>query len=130
MKNLKSELKIRIDWSDMDLFGHVNNVAFFKYIQASRVNFWEKYTLDEVFKKTNVGPILASTACQYKQPLFYPGDIIIKCNLVFTKTTSFGLHHTILNQNNQVAAEADDVIVWYDFNKNQKSELPLILSEE
>lgn len=36
-----TELQLRIDWSELDYFQHVNNVAFFKYIQASRVNYWD-----------------------------------------------------------------------------------------
>jgi len=40
MSVFPSKLPIRIDWSEMDLFGHVNNVMYFKYIQASRVNYW------------------------------------------------------------------------------------------
>ncbi|MCE3258723.1 MAG: hypothetical protein K0S12_364, partial [Bacteroidetes bacterium] len=39
MQDYKTEIKIQLDWSEMDLFGHVNNVAYFKYIQAARVNY-------------------------------------------------------------------------------------------
>ena len=27
--------KCRIDWSDLDLLGHVNNIAFSRFIQAA-----------------------------------------------------------------------------------------------
>lgn len=37
----KTEINLRIDWSDIDLLGHVNNVSYFRYIQASRVNYLE-----------------------------------------------------------------------------------------
>ncbi len=35
------KLRLRIDWSEIDLFGHVNNVATLKYVQAARVNCLE-----------------------------------------------------------------------------------------
>ena len=35
-------LTLRVDWSEMDLFGHINNVMYAKYIQSARVNFVEK----------------------------------------------------------------------------------------
>lgn len=38
----------------------------------------------------------------------------------FMKNTSFGLHHRILNTHGEIAAEAHDVIVNFDFNKNEK----------
>lgn len=111
------ELRLRIDWSEQDLFGHINNVAFMKYIQASRVNYWEKVGIPST---KNVGVMLVSTACQFKKPLYYPGDIRIEASTNFVKNTSFGFHHIIYDDTNEVVAEADDVMVLYDFNKNEK----------
>ena len=115
------KLNLRVDWSEMDLFGHVNNVMFFKYIQSSRVNFWDHVDLMARFEETKIGPILASCSCDFKKPIHYPGNILLQVRLEFIKTTSFGLHHQILNEENELAAEAHDAIVWYDFNKNEKS---------
>jgi acyl-CoA thioester hydrolase len=118
--NFPVKLQLRIDWSEMDLFGHVNNVAYFKYIQASRVNYWEISGLSLLFDENKIGPILLSTGCQFIKPLFYPGNIIVECRIEFIKNTSFGIHHRILNEQNEIAAEAHDVIVMFDFNKNEK----------
>ena len=118
------EITIRIDWSEMDVFGHVNNVMFMKYTQASRVNYWEKIGLDGNFTSKVVGPILASTACQFKKPLFYPGTIVVKAKVDFIKNTSFGISHQIYNEKNELCAEAQDVIVTYDFEKNEKINVP------
>jgi len=120
MNDFPVKLPLRIDWSEMDLFGHVNNVAYFKYIQASRVNYWEVSGLATSFMETKIGPILLSTSCQFIKPLHYPGSIIVAASIVFIKNTSFGIHHRILNEQNEIAAEAQDVIVTYDFNKNEK----------
>lgn len=120
MNDFPVKLPLRIDWSEMDLFGHVNNVAYFKYIQASRVNYWEVSGLAATFNETKVGPILLSAACKFIKPLHYPGNIIVAASIVFIKNTSFGIHHRILNEQNEIAAEAQDVIVTFDFNKNEK----------
>lgn len=118
------KLQLRIDWSEMDLFGHVNNVAFFKYIQSSRVNYWEQTGLTKFFEENRLGPILASSACQFKKPLFYPDNITIEARVEFMKNTSFGIHHQIIDGHNEIAAEAHDVIVMFDFNKNEKIPIP------
>lgn len=118
------KLHLRLDWSEMDLFGHINNVMFFKFIQASRVNFWEHVGLMRDYYKDKIGPILVSTGCQFSNPLFYPDNITIEVRKEFIKTTSIGLHHRILNGKNELSAEAHDVIVLYDFNKNQKVPIP------
>ncbi len=123
-------LSLRIDWSEMDLFGHVNNVSFFKYIQASRVNYWEQSGISKLFAEEKQGPILASVNCNFIQPLFYPGNILIKAQIEFMKTTSFGLHHQIFNNKQELAAEAHDVMVFYDFNKNEKMEIPTEIKKQ
>jgi len=124
MNIFPAKLNLRIDWSELDLFGHVNNVMFFKYIQASRVNYWETVGIYEQYRHSNIGPILASTNCNFLKPLFYPGNIIIEARIEFIKNTSFGIHHQIKNHLNEIAAEAHDVIVVYDFNKNEKVIFP------
>jgi acyl-CoA thioester hydrolase len=47
----------------------------------------------------------------------------------FIKNTSIGLHHRILNGKNELCAEAHDVIVLYNFAKNEKVIIPMELKE-
>ncbi len=130
MPNFPMKLPIRLDWSEMDLFGHINNVAYFKYIQASRVNYWEATGLADKFAETRLGPILLSTSCQFIQPLHYPGTIVAEASITFIKNTSFGIHHRIINEQGQVCAEANDVIVYFDFNKNEKAPVPALFRQK
>ncbi|CAN5153992.1 thioesterase family protein [soil metagenome] len=123
------ELKLRIDFSELDLFGHVNNVMFLKYIQSARVNYWEQSGIYSEFKENKIGPLLVSTSCQFKKQLMYPGDVTIKTGMEFIKNTSFSLHHIIIDQHGDVVAEAQDVLVMFDFNTNEKTAVPLILRE-
>lgn len=120
----KTNISIRIDWSELDLFGHVNNVMFVKYVQSSRVNFFEDTGLLKHFEETKHGPILASLSCRFIRPIHYPGDIQVQASVAFIKNTSFGLRHVMYDDNKQVVAEADDVIVFYDFGRDNKIEIP------
>jgi acyl-CoA thioester hydrolase len=113
-------LPLRLDWSEMDMFGHINNVSYFKYIQASRVNYWEVCGFQKTFSESGVGPMLLSTGCRFILPLFYPGNIEVQASVSFIKNTSFGIHHRVLNDKGEVCAEAEDVIVCFDFRNNTK----------
>lgn len=117
-------LNLRIDWSELDYFGHVNNVSFFKYIQAARVNYWDQIGLSQSHRETNIGPMLASCQCDFKKPLFYPGEIRIQSRVDYIKNTSFSICHQILNEQGELAAEARDVMVMFDFNTNTKIPFP------
>jgi acyl-CoA thioester hydrolase len=131
MEGYNTKLELRIDWSEMDLFGHVNNVSFFKYIQASRVNYWEKLGLN-INRPIgqSEGPMLAQTTCQFKKPLHYPGTVRIYSKVGLLKTTSFSLQHVLMDDNNDVAAEAEDIVVYYDFGKNEKARIPDLLRDK
>lgn len=123
-QNFPVRLTLRIDWSELDYFGHVNNVAFFKYIQSSRVNYWDQIGLTEMHRNTNIGPMLASSACQFRKPLFYPGEVHLLARVDFIRNTSFSICHRILDIQNDIAAEAQDVMVMFDFNRNEKVAFP------
>lgn len=116
-------LEIRLDWSEMDLFGHINNVSYFKYMQSARINLWEHSGLSQKFTTDMLGPILASTACQFKKPLEYPGKVIIRSKVEFIKTTSFGIIHHLYDEHGEVAAIGDDVVVVYDFRNKVKAHI-------
>lgn len=122
-------LELRIDWSDLDTYKHVNNVMFMKYQQSGRVNFWEASGLYEMHVKLNRGPMLVSTHCDFRRPLFYPGKAIVKTRVAFIKNSSFGLDHVILNEKGELCAEGRDVAVCYDFNTNETFRIPDELRE-
>jgi len=123
------KLNIRLDWSEMDMFGHINNVMFFKFMQASRVNYWEVSKFDGDYKTKKQGPLLVSSNCQFRKPLFYPGNITVEARVEFIKNTSFGIEHRILNDKGEVCAEGHDVVVLYDFNKNETVTIPAYVRE-
>ncbi len=116
--------ELRIDWSEIDLFGHVNNLAIMKYIQAARVNYLEMIGLMRMQSEMGIGPILASTSCQFRKPLFYPGQVAVYSKVDTIKTTSFPMLHEMLDDQGDIVAQAHDVIVFYDFGRNSKLKIP------
>jgi acyl-CoA thioester hydrolase len=124
MNDSSIKLELRIDWSEIDLFGHVNNLAIMKYVQAARVNYLELIDLMQLQTEKKIGPILASTNCQFRKPLFYPGQVTVYSRVDSIKNTSFRIQHRMYNDKHEVSAEAHDIIVFYDFNKNTKLPIP------
>jgi acyl-CoA thioester hydrolase len=114
------DLLIRLDWSEMDLFGHVNNVAYFKYVQAARVNYLEAIGINTADPDNKLSFVLAHSSCNYKQPLYFPGEIIVKTKTDWVKNSSMQLNHTIYNEKKEVCAEAIDIIVLFDYATHSK----------
>ncbi len=117
--DFKLSLQLRIDWSEMDTYQHVNNVNFMKYMQSARVQFWEVTGLSKLYTETKKGPMLVSTKCDFKNPLFFPGNVLIKTKVEFMKNSSFGLYHKLYNDQGVLCAEGHDVAVCFDFNTDK-----------
>jgi acyl-CoA thioester hydrolase len=124
MKDYATKLTLRIDWADIDAFGHINNVAIMNYIQAARVNYLESIHFMQVQPETKIGPILASVSCRFLNPLFYPGQVTVYSKVDLVKNTSFRILHSLVDDKGMVAAEAQDIIVLFDFGNGSKLAIP------
>ncbi|MGB0176639.1 MAG: acyl-CoA thioesterase [Owenweeksia sp.] len=117
-------IHIKLDWSEQDLFGHINNVSFFKYIQAARVNFWKE---SGVWKNTNQrpdkGPLLASTYCDFKKPLHYPGSLDVYSSTGEVRNSGFEIIHQLKDEKGGLVATGRDVAVYFDYLKGAKTAL-------
>ena len=112
----------RIDWSDLDLLGHVNNIAFSRFLQAARVEYCGRVGL-EVFPGMTTGPILAASRVQFLAQLFFPGNVRILTRCKKAGTTSIVLEHALYSDDGTLAAVSEDVVVRYDFAA--KTKIPL-----
>lgn len=122
--SLETKISLRIDWSEMDVFGHINNVMIMKYVQAARLNYIETIGLMDLHRTQNIGFMVAETNCQFKKELNFPGNIYIDTKNVFVKNTSFSLEHTLTNNDRDIVAIAKDVLVVFDFTKKEKCLIP------
>lgn len=124
MDGYPNRIELRIDWSEMDLFGHVNNLAILKYIQAARVQFLENTGIMRLHAETGIGPVLASTSCQFKKQLRYPGRVTVHSKVEAIKNTSFQMRVVVLDEAREIVAEGLDVIVMFDYRSNRKHAIP------
>jgi acyl-CoA thioester hydrolase len=114
--------KSRIDWSDLDLLGHVNNIAFSRFFQAARVEYCAHIGL-EVYQGMATGPILAASRVQFTAQLFFPGNVRILTRIKKTGGSSIVLEHALHDDKGTLCAFAEDVVVRFDFAA--KTKIPL-----
>ena len=114
------ETKIQVDWSEVDYMRHVNNLAILRYIQTARVRWCEQMEMMPYQTEDGSGPILASVSCEYRMPLFYPDEALVQTVLEKTGNTSLTPSHRVLNGKGELAAEARDVLVCFDYASGKK----------
>ena len=129
MSNLLSDFTIVIElpvvWGEMDAYGHVNNIIYFRYFESVRIAYFEQMEFVEYKKKTGIGPILAQTSCRFKIPLFYPDYVKVGARVPSIDSDRFKMEYKMVSKKHQsVAATGDGVIVCFNYIENKKVPLP------
>jgi len=114
-------------WSDMDAFGHVNNVVFLTYLEEARVDMLFVHAGSEAAtEKLASGVVVARHEIDYKTPLVFRSEPVA-IDLWVTKlgTSSFTLAYEVKDDDGPVYVRAATVMVPYDV----KAERPRRVSE-
>ena len=114
-----------IIWEDMDAYGHVNNTVYFRYFEDARMAYFDKVGVGEHKETTNVGPILASTECNFKLPLKYPDNISIAghCNILSPKKIK--MEYAVYSKSQKsIVAEGQGLLVYYDYKIGKSCQIP------
>jgi acyl-CoA thioester hydrolase len=120
MANAPLIVSYDIDWVSLDLFGHVNNMAFFFYVQKARVTLCEGIGLTSLNEAGKLGFIVASSQCNFLKPLFYPGIVSVHGHIKTIGRSSFTLNYKLFNQTHELCATAEDVLVLYNYQQRLK----------
>jgi len=76
IEDFKVVTTINVQWGEMDAFRHVNNVAYVRWGETARIDFFIKIGLiNSIPEKSGYAPILGFQSVKYIIPLEYP-DII------------------------------------------------------
>jgi acyl-CoA thioester hydrolase len=123
-------LQLRVAWGEMDAFGHVNNIVYFRYFESARIVYFERIQYMESMQETGIGMILGSTQCRYRLPLTYPDTISVGARAHTLEADRFSMDYKIISHKHlKVAAEGGGVIVSYDYKQAAKAPLPDVIRE-
>ena len=117
-------LDIAVRWGEMDAFGHVNNVAFFRYLEDARIRW-----LDErlgALRDPGSGPMIVNVNCNFRRELRYPATIQVRLEARAASEKRLLLSHTIVDRDDPqtVYADAEATLVWVDFSTRRSIVLP------
>ena len=86
-------------WSDMDAYGHVNNVQFLRLLEDARVIAFAAHGSDEGGSMVSTGLIVARSEIEYLRPLvFRPAPVAIDVWVTHVATADFDLGYEVLDQ--------------------------------
>lgn len=112
-------------WGDMDAYGHVNNIVYFRYFEDARMAYFEKVGVGEHKEQWEIGPILAATHCNYRLPLDYPDRIHIATRASILSPKKINLEYVVFSESRDaVVAEGESLVVYYDYANGKSCEVP------
>jgi len=118
-------IQAKVEWADMDAFQHVNNTNYLRYFERVRMEYFQQYGFFAYMNEHNVGPILASTSCKFKAPLSYPDKILIGMGVQSIEDDRFNMLFAVYSDKfGCVAAEGEGLIIYYDYGKGEKTNIP------
>lgn len=119
-----------VQWGEQDAFGHVNNCVYFRWFESARIAFWRHAGFWDLVKRDRIGPILASTACDYRRQLSYPDTVHVGSRVARLGRTSFGIEQIVVSlAGRAVAAEGRTTVVVFDYEANQPTPIPDLLRQ-
>ena len=118
-------IQFPVAWGEMDAFGHVNNVHYFRYFENARIVYAAKLRLHEHKDQTGIGPIMASTQCRFKHPLTFPDTLSVGARITGMENDRFTMQYIVYShRHKKVAAEGEAVIVMFNYRSSEKSDIP------
>jgi acyl-CoA thioester hydrolase len=106
--------RLEVRFRDIDAFRHVNNAAFFTYIEQARI----RYLIDllDVEAVERMPMILAAVQIDFQSPILFGQEVEIGTRVDWIGNTSFSMsHHLTASPQERVVAEAATILVAYDY---------------
>jgi len=123
-------IEVPVQWGDMDALGHVNNTVYFRWFESARIALFERIGMD-ASAPSAVGPILATTTCDFLQPLHYPDHIACGARVSRVGNSSFTMEYGVWRQAapTDLVARGSGVVVTVDYKTERKVRVPQALRD-
>jgi acyl-CoA thioester hydrolase len=114
--------RIPIRWGDMDAMGHVNNTVYFRYMEQTRIS-WFEALLPRGKAWGTTGIVIANAACNFKKAISYPGTVEVKMFAGPPGTSSLPTFYEMLVER-ELHADGEARVVFIDMEKQKPVRIP------
>ncbi len=118
-------LELPVVWGEMDAYGHVNNVVYFRWFESARMAYFERLGCPEFIGRNPVGPILAEASCRFRAALAYPDRVTVGAAVEEIAADRFRMRYAVWSSTRgRIAAEGEGTVVCFDYRENRKAAVP------
>lgn len=121
---------IDVRWGDMDAFGHVNNTAYFVYMESGRVAYFDELGLWDLSQPGVIGPAVVSLTCNFRGQVRYPDRLEVGSRVTEVHSRKFTLVSEIYRAGSEeLVADGSCVTVWVDYRAGRAIPFPDALAQ-
>ncbi len=118
---------VELRFSDLDLYGHVNSVVYFSYLETARVKLF-KDIFQELTEK-HIFLLVARAECDYKLPILFGDNLIVTISVAKIGRSSFDLEYRLYDGGDKTYATACTTMVCFDNVNRITVPVPDFISE-
>lgn len=101
---------VEVRYSDLGARLHVNNARYLSYLEEGRIHYRRRLGL-----RAEVGVILADVHIHYLKPIFLDNMVRVGVRVARIGNKSIHFEHIVAGEGEVVYAEAEAVMVTYDY---------------
>lgn len=116
-----------VAWGDMDAFGHINNVLYYRYMESARIRYMDELNIFQ----HDVYTVVASNQCKYIRPVFYPDQLKIGARVEEMRNSALRMSYLLWSEQQQaIVALGEAVMVCVDKENMLKLPIPEIIRQK
>ena len=118
----RQSIPIPLRWSDMDAYGHVNNVQFLRLLEDARVLAFHGHDSEDGGNVVETGVLVARHEIDYLRPLHYrPEPVVVDLWVSAISAASFDMQYEVHDEESErvVYARAESTLVLYDLQRGR-----------
>lgn len=115
---------IQIRFNDVDVFGHVNNNAYFEYYDLGKEHYLSE-VLHGNFRAMSVVPVIAHISVDFIHPIMFGDEIEVETAIVHIGQKSFTLLQQVKRKmDNMVLCKSETIMVCFDKETQSATDMP------
>jgi acyl-CoA thioester hydrolase len=118
--------QIPVRWGDMDALGHVNNAAYFTYMEQARIAWLASVGAGDMGTGATHGSVIVNAACTFHKPITYPTLLQVQMHGGPPGRSSFESYYELRDAADPALlyASGSARIVWVDYGSGRSAPLP------
>ncbi len=116
------EYPFRVRWGDTDAAGIVFYPNFYKWMDEATHEYFSAIGLptSTLYSEQQIATPLLEANCQFKSPLLFEDDVIVRSSVVELHQKVFKISHRFF-KNEKMVAEGYEVRAWTSFKEKAKA---------